>query len=288
MRLGRALILCPAFVQLSFALPRIPPRADIPTAPPVSTLTLQPQQPDFGTFDLTSALPPASVTRSVPIPLPPSCEAYIGPDQECTSDMAALNVTFEDCGDAFTVCRCADAEMSTDTVLDRLGRLPVGLRRYAGTLFVLGDPSAHAYTLTTGGTHFFGDCAMDAWVHEMVHAFDFANDPPQSNSSEWAAALAEDTCVPDDYSLTNAVEDFAQVGVLKIYMLLHAGALPLGFTADCMANQLGFVDALPLYDPESLFGNNCDIAGGPQAQCVCLSLSPVPGRSIIIFSCAQT
>ncbi|KAJ7471098.1 hypothetical protein FB451DRAFT_327034 [Mycena latifolia] len=260
MRLRRRLILFAALAPFSFAF-------DTPAEFPLPPLTLQPQEPDFHIFNLTSDLPPASITRATPIPLPPSCAAYVGPDAECTADMVALNVTFEDCGDAFTVCRCADAEMSTDTVLDRFGRVPVGLRRYAGTVVVLSNPNSHAYTLTIGGSHFFGDCEMDTWVHEMTHAFDFIHEPPLSNSSKWAAALAADTCVPDEYSLTNAVEDFAQVGVIKIYMLLHSGVLPLFFSADCMANQLAFLDALKLYDPEPLFGNSCNITGvGPPAR----------------------
>ncbi|KAJ7350609.1 hypothetical protein DFH08DRAFT_113752 [Mycena albidolilacea] len=49
---------------------------------------------------------------------------------------------------------------------DRFGRVPVGLRRYAGTIVILTDTAPHAYTLTTGDTHFFGDCEMNAWVHE--------------------------------------------------------------------------------------------------------------------------
>jgi hypothetical protein len=81
--------------------------------------------------------------------------------------MTALRVQFEDCGDAFVMCRCGDADMSMDTVLDRFGRVPVGLRRYAGTVVILADTAPHAYTLTTGDTHFFGDCEMNAWVHEV-------------------------------------------------------------------------------------------------------------------------
>ncbi|KAJ6543573.1 hypothetical protein DFH09DRAFT_1367915 [Mycena vulgaris] len=263
MRLRYGLFLCSAFPSFSLAFPLNPPITELPFPP----LTLPPQRFDFSSFDLTSSLPPAEITLAEPVSLPDSCAQYVGPAQECTSDMTALNVYFEDCGSPFTVCRCADAEMSMDTVLDRFGRVPVGLRRYAGPIVVLSDTAGpHAYTLTSGDSHFFGDCAVDAWVHEMMHAFDFAGATMQSNSSGWAEALAADSCVPDQYSLTNQVEDFAQVGVLKTYMLLH-GSLPPKFTAECMANQLAFMDALELYDPGTLFGNNCDIIdNGPSAR----------------------
>ncbi|KAJ7030246.1 hypothetical protein C8F04DRAFT_735008 [Mycena alexandri] len=238
------------------------------TIPGLSPLTLSPQQPDFTSFDLTSALQPAYATQSTPIDLPATCSAYVGPDQECTSEMMAVSVLFEDCGDAFVVCRCADAEMTMDTVLDRFGRVPVGLRRYAGTIVIAAGPTGpYAYTLTTGDTHFFGDCAMDTWVHELTHAFDFALPTLQSSAPEWNAALTADTCVPDTYSLTNHVEDFAQVGVMIIYMRLYGGSLPSGFNSDCMSNQLAFMFGLALYDPGPLFGNNCDIIdGGPPAR----------------------
>ncbi|KAJ7183676.1 hypothetical protein C8R46DRAFT_1067612 [Mycena filopes] len=238
--------------------------------PGLTPITLRPQQPSLTSFDLTPTLPPAYTTQSTVLTvLPPGCAEYVGPGQECsaTDGMTAVRVMFEDCGDEFFVCRCADAEMSMDVVLERFGRVPVGLRRYAGTVVVLSDTNPHAYTLTMGDTHFFGDCGMDVWVHEITHAFDFALPTRQTSAPEWQAALDEDTCVPDAYSQTNQVEDFAQLGVLMIYLRLHNGNLPPGFSSDCMSNQLGFMYALALYDPGTLFGNNCDILdGGPPAR----------------------
>ncbi|KAJ7909067.1 hypothetical protein B0H13DRAFT_1878086 [Mycena leptocephala] len=185
--------------------------------------------------------------------------------------MTVLSVYFEDCGDPFTVCRCGDATMSMDTVLDRLGRVPVGLRRYMGVIVVLADTEPHAFTQTNGDIYLYGDCAMDIWVHEMMHAYDFAGSTVLSSSSGWAAALRADSCVPDNYSLTNQVESLiglcASWGDKNIHGALR-GELPPGFTADCMENQLQFMDVvLPLFRPDLLFGNTCDIVdGGPAAR----------------------
>ncbi|KAJ6489016.1 hypothetical protein C8R45DRAFT_250294 [Mycena sanguinolenta] len=251
---------------LSLALHFLSSGADSILEIPLPSLSLRPQQPNFDSFDLTSALPPASITQSESIDLPSNCAAYVGEGQECTSEMTATTVVFEDCGDAFVVCRCADADMTMDTVLDRFGRVPVGLRRYAGTVVVLTDSSPHAYTLTTGDTHFFADCEMDTWVHEFTHSYDFAAATWQSSAPGWTEALAADSCVPDDYSLTNELEDFAQVSVIMIYLLVYS-ELPPGFVADCMANQLAFMSSLELYNPETLFGNDCHITGtGPVAR----------------------
>jgi len=152
------------------------------------------------------------------------------------------------------------------------------------------DSEPHAYTLTTGDIHIFADCELPAWVHEATHALDYANpNSPLSSSSAaisarslmkrshprdfrprqttttttdfsggWLPAIQADTCVPDTYSQTNAIEDFAQIGVLKIYALTHNGTLPAGFDATCMQNQLAFVDSLPQFDAKVMFGNTCD------------------------------
>ncbi|KAJ6468665.1 hypothetical protein C8R47DRAFT_1151285 [Mycena vitilis] len=215
-------------------------------------------------FDLEAALSPASSTLS-PLPnLPSECGLYVGgTESECPSTMTATAVTYEDCGDAFIVCRCDNANMTMDTIVDRLARVPVGLRRFVGTVFASGSNATEAYTdLSSGDIHFFGDCAMDTWIHEATHSFDYATADMPSNSTSWKEAIANDSCVPDPYSLKNRVEDFAQMSVMKVYMLLHSGYLPPGFSADCMSYQLDFMATLPLYNATSLFGNTCAIKDG--------------------------
>lgn len=188
---------------------------------------LRPQATDFSEFDLEAALPPASNTLLQMPVLPTNCAEYVG-GPECLSSMTATAVTYEDCGDAFTVCRCDNANMTLDTAVDRLGRVPVGLRRFVGTVFVLENNATRAYTnLSTGDIHLFGDCAMDTWIHEVSclffvkcvlfmltgptqasHTFDFAFFPSfvPSNTTGWQQAIADDSCVPDSYSLRNRVE----------------------------------------------------------------------------------
>ncbi|KAJ6468663.1 hypothetical protein C8R47DRAFT_989909 [Mycena vitilis] len=229
--------------------------------PPLPALTLAPQASGFA-FDLYSALPPASSTLLELTGLPDACSQYVGLGNECTTNMTATNIQFEDCGNGFTVCRCDDATMSMDTVRDRFGRVPVGLRRYVGNVLVLNDTEPHAVTLVTGDIHFFGDCAMDTWIHESTHSFDFANDTPRSSDPAWAQAIADDSCVPDNYSLTNHIEDFAQMSVIKTFMLLYDGHLPPGFQEGCMSHQLEYLSSIPLYNASALFGNTCHIDDG--------------------------
>ncbi|KAJ7112813.1 hypothetical protein C8R43DRAFT_1138729 [Mycena crocata] len=182
--------------------------------------------------------------------------------------MTAVNVQFEDCGDAFTVCRCNDATMSMDTVIQRPGSVPVGLRRYTRLVDVVvvlngNGTDPHAYTLTNGDIHLFADCEMDAWVHE-VWSYD-ARLRLRSRSAAIGYNGVE-SGAPGRHLCTRQLRthkrhggDFAQVGVVKAYMALHGGSLPPGLIADCMANQLAFMDKLALYDPVTLFGNTCAI-----------------------------
>jgi hypothetical protein len=131
---------------------------------PTATLSQRPQANAFN-FNLTYSLPRASTTLKTLNTVPASCTSY--QPSECKATMQATNVTFDDCGDSWTICRCSDAQMTLDETVDRFARVPTGLRRYVGTVIVLGDQSPHAYTLTTGDIHLFNDCQMETFLHEV-------------------------------------------------------------------------------------------------------------------------
>ncbi|KAJ7615342.1 hypothetical protein FB45DRAFT_801789 [Roridomyces roridus] len=255
----------PFFFLLSALTPLVASVAEVS----LPGLTLHSQATSFSTFDLANDLTPAKSTLSSLAVVPAACADYQGPSSECTTgNMSATAVTFEDCGSAFTVCRCSDADMSMTDGIDRLARVPVGLRRFVGSVMLMnGHGQTDAYTnLSTGDIHMFGVTQMDTWVHEATHSFDYAvPSAAQSNSAAWESALTDDSCASDDYSLTNRAEDFAQLSVLKVYMLLHSGVLPQPFKSACMENQLAFISSLPVYsDTTSLFGNTCEIPDGAQ------------------------
>ncbi|KAF7317342.1 hypothetical protein HMN09_00470200 [Mycena chlorophos] len=240
-------------------------------------------------FDLGPSLPPArntSLTQLSREEIPSRCLAFFNapgstsattecvdtPEANGTLQLTAWDVTYEDCGalQPWRICHCGQAEMSLDTAIDRLARVPVGLRRFVGLVMVqplnpLGDdPSDNtprAYTeLESGEIHFFGDAQVDTWVHESSHAFDFSTySSPISNSSGWQSAIAADTCTTDTYAQSNRIEDFAQMTVTLVYALLHSNHTPPGLTVSCMQNQFDFVQGLAAYAPEMLFGNTCDL-----------------------------
>ncbi|KAF9016374.1 hypothetical protein BDZ89DRAFT_1166288 [Hymenopellis radicata] len=252
-----AYILCAQAAPM--AIPHKTPRSSSP-------LPLTAQQDSFNFTLLPNYLPRATTAVTALQTLPAACLA----NTECAANIVATNVTFSDCGSPWTICRCEGGTyepVSLDTAVDRLARIPVGLRRYIATIMLLGDDSPHAYTLTTGEIHFFGDIGMDGWLHEATHTFDFYYQHTLSSSQDWLDAIGNDTCAPDSYSLTNAVEDFAQVGVMKFYTLAHYGALPLGWETECMQNQLKYMDSLPLFNKTTLFGT-CDMTtdGAPHQE----------------------
>ncbi|KAK0454262.1 uncharacterized protein EV420DRAFT_1695809, partial [Desarmillaria tabescens] len=220
-------------------------------------LNLTAQEPSL-TFNISNLPRPQSTAVSL-TSIPSACAEVTGIGKNCTTSMDVVNVTFADCGSPYTICRCSNANITLDDAMNALARVPVGLRRHVGTAIVMPDSGAHAYTnMSSGEIHFFGVCDQRVWIHESTHAASGAlgiNDA--SGSGSWEEAVSKDTCVPDNYAKTNLAEDLAQMSVLKVYSLLSNNTLPPGFTTDCMSNQWAFLDGLPLYNPNTLFGGSC-------------------------------
>ncbi|KAJ7167631.1 hypothetical protein C8R46DRAFT_253921 [Mycena filopes] len=230
---------------------------------------------------------PADTVQVLPT-VPAACAKYTGgAGTECPTTMGAVNVTYDDCGSAWTICRCASANITLDASVDFLAHVPVGLRRYVSTVMVMPDTFAHAYTFPTiGEIHFFGICSQRTWIHESTHAADGALGITQGGvSSLWAQAVGNDTCVPDTYARTNLVEDLAQMSVVEVYRLLN-NALPPGLSADCMSHQLAYLATLPLYNPDTLLGDTC--AFEPQLASAQHTIAPAGRQSSPTSSPSQT
>lgn len=142
-----------------------------PAHPPISqlearTLSNPAQTSGFSTFDLLTIPGPQSRTFTALPTVPSLCASYTSSSSECTATMQAFNITLGDCGSSWTMCRCTDADISLEEAVDHLARVPVGLRRNVGTVLIMKDSSAHAYT-EAGDIHFFGVCSQRTWVHEV-------------------------------------------------------------------------------------------------------------------------
>ncbi|KAH8886627.1 hypothetical protein GQ53DRAFT_844854 [Thozetella sp. PMI_491] len=152
------------------------------------------------------------------------------------ADLEVYNVTYSDCAgyDPWTVCRCSDAQLSTTSMLDKFGQIPPGVRSYVVHMITV------SATQCSGGSNndrfqISGNCTDREYMHESMHSVDQGF----HDSITFSTAYNADTCVPDNYALSNWAEDFAQVGVWMSYNINgHQDmAAYLGVNASCMDNQ---------------------------------------------------
>lgn len=129
------------------------------------TLSNTPQTSGYSTFDLLD-IPGPSRSYTTLSTVPSICAQYTGSGQECETTMQAFDVTLGDCGSTWTLCRCTNADIGLEEAMDHLARVPIGLRRNVGTVMIMPDTTAHAYTLG-GDIHYFGVCSQRTWIHEV-------------------------------------------------------------------------------------------------------------------------
>ncbi|KAF8310836.1 hypothetical protein DL93DRAFT_2061751 [Clavulina sp. PMI_390] len=148
------------------------------------------------------------------------------------STIQAVSVTYNDCAQPWTVCRCSNANLDMNTLLVRWGQVPTGLRSYVSTIIHSYTATGAEWAYSSGGlTAIAGDCPVSVFLHESAHHLDQGT----STGTAFTNAISSSSCVPDAYADTSAVEDFAQVNVVFSYQKL-VGALPVD--ASCMQPQL--------------------------------------------------
>ncbi|KZV87633.1 hypothetical protein EXIGLDRAFT_839806 [Exidia glandulosa HHB12029] len=192
--------------------------------------------------------PPSS---RVDMPAPDMCIQHA--EGKCdASAVEAVSVKYDDCDVPWTLCRCNDANMSMDTIVDRFGQLPPGIRSYVGSLIAV-----HADGPSAGSSGDFitfnGDCNTSVFLHEASHSLDQGTSPSQG----WTDALGASSCVPDDYANSSPAEDFAQVDVLYVYTKRHG---PLPADPSCLQAQLDYMANTPrIRDAEASATCNADV-----------------------------
>ncbi|KAH7102817.1 hypothetical protein BKA62DRAFT_90806 [Auriculariales sp. MPI-PUGE-AT-0066] len=135
-------------------------------------------------------------------------------DIKCdVSKMQAREVTFGDCGQSWTLCRCPDANLSMDQLQQRVGQIPPGIRSYVGAFLATKSEFCNAVTFNGDFIRVHGKCGSSVMLHEAGHALDDGF----SGSKKFKDALNKDKCVPDSYANTNTAEDFAQLTVMEAY-----------------------------------------------------------------------
>jgi len=216
---------------------------------------------------LGSGLPRVAPASNNPwtVSIPTSCRDFANQySNDCApTDMEVFAVTYPDCPQPWTFCRCINSPMLKQTLREMFGQMPMALRNSVRHIVSFpqdnGGTGCNAF-YTGGDIVFFGNCGTTAspsvMIHESAHALDF-------HGSQYSAAalnplLPRDTCVPDSYANTNIVEDFAQLMVVHLHKLV-TGSSPKDTT--CMDDQLG---ALARDWPrEKLWYNQCNASTKP-------------------------
>ncbi|KAJ7577481.1 putative conidiation-specific protein [Mycena floridula] len=155
--------------------------------------------------------------------IPQACldEVNRSPGKCSASQMEVYNVHYDDVTSAWVMCRCNTAATSILQMVDAFGRLPVRYRSWIRHPIVFADDSTHAYAIN--GEIVFFDSAYEPtlWIHESSHILDqFAipvNGDRYSVSQAWLNTINQDPDVPDPYSNSNSIEDFAQVANIAMF-----------------------------------------------------------------------
>ncbi|KAF2476847.1 uncharacterized protein BDR25DRAFT_162608, partial [Lindgomyces ingoldianus] len=128
------------------------------------------------------------------------------------SKLEVYNVTYNDCtAYPWTICRCADAQLSVDQMRNAIGRVPPGARSNVVHYFVVsGDKPDGTISTSAGSSNdrvlLRGSLHDAVFMHETMHSVD-----KFSSKQPFTDAYNADSCVPDAYSNASPAEDFAQL-----------------------------------------------------------------------------
>ncbi|KAH7263755.1 hypothetical protein BKA59DRAFT_449949 [Fusarium tricinctum] len=158
--------------------------------------------------------------------LPARCKAIADQQGLNAYDIDVYNVHYNDCNQAWVMCRHHLSPLSIDTMAENFGRIPVRMRNFVRVQFALPqkDSSFGGATFSDlGDILWYGDVSktLRFWIHEAGHAID-RNINPGSNddysrSSAWLNEYNKDGFICDDYAKNNAAENFAQEVIVALF-----------------------------------------------------------------------
>ncbi|KAA8649363.1 uncharacterized protein ATNIH1004_005264 [Aspergillus tanneri] len=135
------------------------------------------------------------------------------------SDFEVYNVHYDDCGDAWVLCRHKDSPVDLVTTVDIFGRLPVRMRDWVRHVMTV-PGNDYAFNLN-GNIVFSGRTStnMDVAIHETGHSLDLlkAYGEVLSSSQTWIDNYNQDSNVPDNYAQSSQIENVAQNTVVSVF-----------------------------------------------------------------------
>ncbi|KAL8998817.1 MAG: hypothetical protein Q9188_006020 [Gyalolechia gomerana] len=137
------------------------------------------------------------------------------------ADITTYNVNYDDCNTAWLVCFHRDSATPIESVVDLLGRVPVGARQFVRHVLVLPSEQPHAFNSAANLAMFgIGSKGFSVYLHETAHSLDLQGGYERgqlSNNQNWIDNYNQDPNVPDPYAQSNQVENVAQNTVLAAY-----------------------------------------------------------------------
>ena len=165
-----------------------------------------------------------------------------------SEDIELFEVKYEDCEYKWKMCRHKDSKESQDGLAELFGRVPVRARQWIKWIASL--PAEHGYpycsAIADAGGILLSNCngtELELAIHETSHLLDNADAykiKGISRSDEWKNMYKLDQGVPDRYSQTDMIENFAQVSVIAVLNINHPQSSLL-IQEVPMFNQLGFI-----------------------------------------------
>ncbi|KAL3489786.1 hypothetical protein BJX62DRAFT_208341 [Aspergillus germanicus] len=163
--------------------------------------------------------------------LPLRCKAVAEERGLNPYDVNVYNVHYEDCDQAWVMCRHHSAQVTLQEMIDNFGRLPVRMRNLVRHQFAVPGEGLGAYTYSDlGDIVFTGDIGhlLRFWVHEVGHAVDRNINPSQgdySSSQAWINEYNKDSYICDEYAKNNMAENFAQEVIVALFDKVVPGGI---------------------------------------------------------------
>jgi hypothetical protein len=154
--------------------------------------------------------------------IPTDCKNMAAQETPALSaaDIEAFDVKYDDCSDAWTLCRHKDAPNSQKDMAEHFGKLPVRMRSYIRHIISV-PGTASAYNSANNILIRAGPSPMTIYGHETGHSLDadaFANYPNGfSESQTWTDAYNADPNVCQDYAQASQQENLAQMINVAIF-----------------------------------------------------------------------
>jgi len=214
-------------------------------------------------FVFGSSLPGQTATY-VGIDVPAQCTAYAtasgGSDSGgvyCAGTMTAINVTYPDCSEPWTFCRCDDAQNNFTTMVQQFGRVPVNLRDYVR--YVISFNGGESAFSESNDMVLFGDESTEQGLTVLLHEAGHDIDQGETSGDDWTNAVNADSCATDAYGDTSLQEEFAQINVVSLYIDLF-GQAPDGKDTSCIQNQLNVFQSVTRLSSATMTGTTtCDL-----------------------------